>query len=184
MQEEFVFAGFGGQGVMFIGQLLAYAAMDNHMEVTWIPSYGPEMRGGTAHCIVVVSDKMIGSPIVSRPGVGVIFNRPSFEKYEQVVAHNGLLVVNSSLVPEAETQRQDLTLLKVPATDLAYELENARLTNVIMMGAVLTVRPVLSVDALRQALDDHIPAHRRGMLEANFQALEKGAEYAAAHVPA
>ena len=182
MQEEFVFSGFGGQGVMFIGQLLAYAAMDNEMEVTWIPSYGPEMRGGTAHCFVVISDRTIGSPVVSRPGVGVAFNRPSFEKYEPVVAHNGLIVVNSSLVPDAETHREDITLLKVPATDLAYELENARLANVIMMGAVLTVRPVLSVDALRQALDNHIPAHRRGMLEANYRALEKGAEFASEHV--
>jgi 2-oxoglutarate ferredoxin oxidoreductase subunit gamma len=184
MQEEFVFSGFGGQGVMFIGQLLAYAAMDNDMNVTWIPSYGPEMRGGTAHCFVVISDKMIGSPVVSRPGVGVIFNRPSFGKYEPVIARNGLLVVNSSLVPEAETRRDDLTLLKVPATDLAYELENARLANVIMMGAILTMRPVLPVAALRQALDNHIPAHRRGMLEANYQALRIGADFISKHVSA
>jgi 2-oxoglutarate ferredoxin oxidoreductase subunit gamma len=182
MQEEFVFSGFGGQGVMFIGQLLAYAAMDNNMNVTWIPSYGPEMRGGTAHCFVVISDRTIGSPVVSRPGVGIIFNRPSFEKYEPAIAHDGVLAVNSSLVPEAETDRDDITLLKVPATDLAYELENARLANVIMMGAVLTVRPVLPVEALRQALDNHIPAHRRGMLEANYQALATGAEYASEHV--
>ena len=178
MQEEFLFAGFGGQGVMFIGQLLAYAGMDNGKEVTWIPSYGPEMRGGTAHCIVVISDKAIGSPIVSRPGIGVVFNKPSFDTYESLVAENGLLVVNSSLVPDAQTRRDDLFLLKIPATDLAHDLGHARLTNVVMIGAVLAARPVLPVAAIRQALYDHIPPHRRNMLDINYLALEKGAEYA------
>lgn len=178
MQEEFLFAGFGGQGVMFVGQLLAYACMDAGLEVTWIPSYGPEMRGGTAHCYVVTGDKPIGSPVVSRPGVGVIFNMPSFDKYEPVIKPGGILVVNSSLVPDAATARDDVTLLKVPATDAADELGNSRLTNIILLGAVLTARPIFPIEIIRQALHNHIPAHRRNMLEVNYKALDKGAAFA------
>ena len=179
MQEEFLFAGFGGQGVMFVGQLLAYAAMDYGKEVTWIPSYGPEMRGGTAHCYVVISDKAIGSPVVSRPGTGIIFNIPSFEKYEPIIKPGGLLVVNSSMVPEAATQRQDLRLLKVPATDMASEkMGNTRLANVIILGALLAAHSIMPVDFMKEALSHHIPAHRRNLLDSNYQALEMGAEFA------
>src|SRR5689334_11950070 len=98
MQKEYLFAGFGGQGIMFAGQLLAYAAMDYGLEVTWIPSYGPEMRGGTAHCVVVISDKPIGSPIVAHTSAALVFNNPSFNKYESVVRSGGLLVSNASLI--------------------------------------------------------------------------------------
>lgn len=178
MHESFVFSGFGGQGVMFAGQLLAYAAMDEGLEVTWIPSYGPEMRGGTAHCIVVISDKPIGSPIVRNPQTALVFNKPSFDKYVDVVAKDGLMVVNSSLIPQAETDRNDLNLLKIPATDLAYEFGNARLTNIILMGAMLAHHNIMTVDMLKHALDGHIPSHRRNMLELNYQAIEKGAQYA------
>lgn len=177
MQEEFVFSGFGGQGVMFAGQLLAYAAMDAGLEVTWIPSYGPEMRGGTAHCFVVISDKPIGSPQVSSPKTAVLFNIPSFDKYEMVVAPGGLLAYNASLV-ERKTERTDVTVLPVPASDLADEIGNMRLLNVIMLGAVLTMRPAISVDVLRTALEGHIPPHRRDLLPQNFEALEAGVKFA------
>lgn len=174
MQEQILFAGFGGQGVMFVGQLLAYAAMDANYEVTWIPSYGPEMRGGTAHCTVVMSDKPIGSPIVSNPGIAVAFNNPSFEKYEPIVAAKGLLVYNASLIDQ-EPQRTDIQTLAVPATDIADELGNLRLTNIVMLGAVLAARPLLTLDQLRHALEGHIPSHRRNLLDLNLQALERGA---------
>jgi 2-oxoglutarate ferredoxin oxidoreductase subunit gamma len=105
MQKEFVFAGFGGQGVMFVGQILAYAAMDEGLEVTWIPSYGPEMRGGTANCVVTISDKPIGSPVTLHPKVAVVFNIPSFVKYEPSVARGGLLAMNSSLIDQTSTRR-------------------------------------------------------------------------------
>jgi 2-oxoglutarate ferredoxin oxidoreductase subunit gamma len=183
MQEEFLFAGFGGQGVMFAGQLLAYAGMDEGMEVTWIPSYGPEMRGGTAHCYVVLSDKPIGSPIVSRPKVALVFNNPSFEKYESLVAPGGVLVRNASLISQA-SGRTDITELAVPATGLADDLGNLRLANVVMLGAMLTVHPILSIDAIKHALDGHIPEHRRNMLDINYQALDKGAEVAPSLVTA
>lgn len=118
MQHELIFAGFGGQGIMFGGQLLAYAAMDSGYHVTWIPSYGPEMRGGTAYCTVVIADQEIGSPVVKHPGIGMIFNAPSFDKFVPLLQPNGLLIYNASLIPQ-QTERQDLTILPVPATERA-----------------------------------------------------------------
>jgi 2-oxoglutarate ferredoxin oxidoreductase subunit gamma len=177
MQEEVVFAGFGGQGVLFAGQLLAYAAMDQGRYVTWIPSYGPEMRGGTAHCIVTVSDEPIGSPVVKHPSVVAVFNTPSFDKYDPLVAPGGLLVVNSSLIA-AHSERDDIQELLVPATELADEMGDVRLANMIVLGALMTARPILPLSALAQALDDHLPAHRRRLLEADLRALERGAALA------
>lgn len=183
MQHEFLFAGFGGQGVMFAGQLLAYAAMDAGQEVTWIPSYGPEMRGGTAHCFVVMSDQPIGSPIVKFPKAALVFNRPSFEKYEPLVAPGGLLAVNSSLIPD-HSERTDITVLEVPATSTADELGSLRVANLVMLGAALAVQPVLSLDALKHALEEHIPAHHRNMLAMNFEAVDRGAAIAREQVAA
>lgn len=183
MQEEFLFAGFGGQGVMFAGQLLAYAGMHEDMEATWIPSYGPEMRGGTAHCYVVLSDRPIGSPLVRHPKVALVFNNPSFERYEPLVAPGGLLVRNSSLITQA-SQRTDIQELAVPATSLADEVGSLRLANVVMLAAMLAVHPTLSLDAIKHALELHIPSHRRDMLDLNFAAMNRGAEYAASVVMA
>jgi 2-oxoglutarate ferredoxin oxidoreductase subunit gamma len=177
MQDEFLFAGFGGQGVMFAGQLLAYAGMDEGMEVTWIPSYGPEMRGGTAHCYVILSDRPIGSPIVKNPKVAVVFNNPSFERYEPLVANGGMLVRNSSLVGQS-SERSDITELAVPATRIADEVGNLRLANVVVLGAMLTIHPTLSLDAIKAALEAHMPAHRMDMLPMNLEALERGAAFA------
>jgi 2-oxoglutarate ferredoxin oxidoreductase subunit gamma len=174
MQEQFVFSGFGGQGVMFVGQLLAYAAMDNGFEVTWIPSYGPEMRGGTAHCTVVISDRPIGSPLIQRPKVAVAFNNPSFDKYVSVAGE--LFAYNSSMV-DRTCERRDIAVLPVPATDLADEIGSMKLANMVMLGALLTVHPALSIGALRDALDAHIPAHRRNMLDMNYQALDVGVHH-------
>ncbi len=177
MQEEFLFAGFGGQGVMFVGQLLAYAAMDEGREVTWIPSYGPEMRGGTAHCYVAISDRPIGSPIVRHPKTTLVFNNPSFEKYEPLIAPGGLLVSNAALITH-QSNRTDITLLNVPASDIADELGSLRIANLVLLGATLAARPVLPLEALERALDQHIPAHRREMLDMNCEALRRGAAHA------
>jgi 2-oxoglutarate ferredoxin oxidoreductase subunit gamma len=178
MQEEYLFAGFGGQGVMFAGQLLAFAAMDAGLEVTWIPSYGPEMRGGTAHCYVVLSDKPIGSPVVRYPGVVIAFNIPSYDKYEALVAPGGLVAYNSTLITRPDL-RTDITYLPVPASTLAEELGNLKLANVIMLGAVLTMQPVISHDDLKVSFGKHIPNHRRDMLELNLKALDVSAEFVA-----
>ena len=183
MQEEFVFSGFGGQGVMFVGQLLAYIGMDEGYHVTWIPSYGPEMRGGTAHCTVILSDRPIGSPLVRYPKTVVVFNNPSFEKYEPLIAEGGMLFRNSSLVSRQST-RTDITEFEIPASDVADALGNMRLANVVMLGAILEARPVLSLDAARNALHEHIPAHRRSLLDLNYEALQRGADLAASRQPA
>ena len=117
MQTEIIIAGFGGQGVLFGGQLMAYAALDNGMEVSWIPSYGPEMRGGTANCTVIIADEEIGSPTVRHPKAAVVFNLPSFDKYEPLVAPGGVLIANQSLI-NRDFQRNDLISIMVPATIL------------------------------------------------------------------
>ncbi len=176
LQEQFVLSGFGGQGVMFAGQLLAYAALEAGLEVTWIPSYGPEMRGGTAHCFVVISDKPIGSPVVRYPKVGIVFNNPSYEKYEPLIAADGLLVVNASLV-DARSPRTDLRALYIPATDIAEDIGSSKLANMVLLGAVLQAHPVLPIETLRRALHDHIPAHRRSLLAMNDTALNRGAAF-------
>lgn len=173
MQQSFVFSGFGGQGVMFVGQLLAYTAMDSGLHVTWIPSYGPEMRGGTAHCFVMTGDKPIGSPIVSHPDVAVVFNKPSFDKYESLVAPGGLLVVNTSLV-DSQSNRTDIQACYMPASDIAAQLGNSRLMNVVLLGALLRYNPVLTLSAMQQALEVHMPAHRRHLLTLNSEALVRG----------
>ncbi len=173
MQHEFVFAGFGGQGVMFAGQLLAYAAMDEGLQVTWIPSYGPEMRGGTANCSVVISESLIGSPAVSHPRHAIVFNNPSFDKYEPRVGVGGLLVVNSSLVT-LDSKRDDITTLRIPATDLADTIGDLKLANMVLMGALLTASPVLSLDAIKRALELH--SGKREKLPNNLKALDAGAQ--------
>jgi len=176
-QKEVVFSGFGGQGVMFVGQLLAYAAMEEGLQVTWIPSYGPEMRGGTAHCIVTISTSRIGSPIIKHPGTAVVFNNPSYDKYEPLVAPRGLLVVNRSLV-EYLSERTDIDRLYIPATQMAHELGNQKTANLILLGAMLQWNNIIPVEMVVRALEIHIPAHHRELLPLNLEALELGAQYA------
>lgn len=173
MHESVVFAGFGGQGVLLAGQLLAYAAMAEQKHVTWIPSYGPEMRGGTANCTVVVSDDMIGAPLVSRPNIAVVFNNPSMDKYKDCVELGGLLVINRSIV-ESTTDRMDIVRLAIPATEVANELGEVRLTNMVLCGAMLVSRPVVAVESLRTALTNKLPARKKHLLALNFMALERG----------
>jgi 2-oxoglutarate ferredoxin oxidoreductase subunit gamma len=177
MQQEIIISGFGGQGTLFAGQLLAYAAMDSGYHVTWIPSYGPEMRGGKARCTVVVSDEAIGSPLVRRPGAAVVLNIPSMEAFEPAVKSSGVLVVNSSLVPQ-KSERTDLDVFYVPASDMATEMGNVRIANVICLGALVQATGVVSLEAIEQALDDHLPERHRKLLGLNKEALRKGAALA------
>lgn len=176
MQIEIVIAGFGGQGVLFAGQVLAYAAMDNGMEVTWIPSYGPEMRGGTANCTVIIADEEIGSPLVRNPKALVAMNLPSLDKYESAVAKDGTLIVNSSLI-DRDVKREDLQCVRIPANEIAESLGDKRMTNIVMVGALLAVEPVLSIEAIEAALQDHLPERHKNLLTLNFQALREGAEF-------
>ena len=177
MQQEIIISGFGGQGTLFAGQLLAYAAMDSGRHVTWIPSYGPEMRGGKARCTVVVSDEEIGSPLVRRPSSAIVLNIPSMEAFEPAVKPDGVLVVNSSLVPQ-KSERTDIRAIHIPASDMATELGNVRMANVICLGALVQATGVVSLDAIVQALDDHLPERHRKLLGLNKEALRKGAALA------
>jgi len=176
MQEEIIISGFGGQGALFAGQLLAYAAMEQGFRVTWIPSYGPEMRGGKARCTVIVSTEEIGSPLVRRPSAAVVLNIPSMEAFAAAVKPGGVLVVNSSLVPQT-SERDDIRAFYVPATDLAIELGNIRLANVVCLGALVAATGVVGLEAIEEALCRHLPERRRDLLEPNKQALKRGAQY-------
>lgn len=173
MQTSIVISGFGGQGVLFAGQLLAYAGMDNGFHVTWIPSYGPEMRGGTANCTVIISDEPIGAPLVNKPDIVVALNLPSFEKYEGLVKPRGLFVVNSSIV-SATADRDDVDVVYVPANDIAEKQGSTKMMNMATVGALLAQRPFLTLDAVKQSLRDHLPASKAKLLEANFRVLELG----------
>ena len=176
MQTEIVIAGFGGQGILFAGQVLAYAAMDAGMVVTWIPSYGPEMRGGTANCTVIIADEEIGAPTVRNPVAALVFNLPSFDKYEPLVVPGGALVANASLINRV-FHRLDLKAVMVPANEMAESLGDRRLTNMVMLGALLGILPVLSSQTIELALENHLPERHKRLLPLNFQALDQGAEF-------
>lgn len=177
MQTEFIIAGFGGQGVLFAGQVLAYAAMDNGFTVTWIPSYGPEMRGGTANCTVIISDVEIGSPLVRNPRAAIVLNLPSLDKYESVITPGGSLVANASLI-NRDPVRSDVKNVFLPANAIAEALGDKRLTNMVALGAMLTCQPVLPLAAIEKALDDHLPARHKKLLPVNYEALRQGAAFA------
>jgi len=176
MQEEIVVSGFGGQGALFAGQLLTYTGMDEGLHVTWIPSYGPEMRGGTAHCIVILSDDDIGSPIIREPTACIVMNPPSMEKYEPLVKPGGLLVANSTLI-RSRSERDDITAVYVPANDLAAELGNVKMANVVLLGAMLGTREILPLESVKRTLDEHIPQRRRHIIKPNKRALDRGVAF-------
>jgi 2-oxoglutarate ferredoxin oxidoreductase subunit gamma len=175
MQEEIIISGFGGQGALFAGQLLAYAGMNQGKHVTWIPSYGPEMRGGTAHCTVIVSDEPIGSPLVRNPSAAIVMNNPSLDKYQPLVKPGGVLIVNNSLVTEPIT-RDDITVALIPANAEADELGDSRLMNIVLVGALLALRPIIPLEVIDRVLAEHLPERHRHLLPANAKALRRGAE--------
>lgn len=173
MQTEIIISGFGGQGTLYAGQLLAYAAMDEGKRVTWIPSYGPEMRGGTANCTVVISDEEIGSPTVLYPRVVLAMNLPSLDKYEPLVVAGGTLIVNESMVNRQPT-RKDIRAIMVPANKIAQELGNERVVNMVMLGALLKALPILPEGAVERALAAHTTERHKRLIGLNIEALQKG----------
>jgi 2-oxoglutarate ferredoxin oxidoreductase subunit gamma len=177
MQNDVIFSGFGGQGALFAGQLLAYAGLGAGRNVTWIPSYGPEMRGGTAHCTVIVSDQPIGSPLVRHPTNVVALNNPSVEKYEPLLAPGGNLIYNASLTTYP-IGRADIRAVAISASDVAAELGDGRLLNMVMLGALLEQTGVLPLEAVERAIEEHLPERHRKLLELNRQALRRGMELA------
>ena len=178
MQTEILIAGFGGQGVLFAGQLLAYAGMDEGREVTWIPSYGPEMRGGTANCTVVISDEEIGSPMVLNPQAVIVMNLPSLDKYEALVKSGGLLVVNSSMV-DREVKRKDIKVVAVKANEIAEALGDKRMSNMVLVGALIANLPVLPLESIEKALKGHLPERHHKLLPLNYKALREGSSHKA-----
>jgi 2-oxoglutarate ferredoxin oxidoreductase subunit gamma len=175
MQKEIIIAGFGGQGVLFGGQVLAYAAMDSGKHVTWIPSYGPEMRGGTANCTVIIADDEIGSPLVKNPPLAVALNLPSFDKYEELLAPGGILIVNQSMV-DRDAKRDDINVIFVPCNEIAEEIGDKKLMNMVAMGALLTALPEVTVKDIEKALEGHLPARHKHLLPKNYEALKRGFE--------
>jgi 2-oxoglutarate ferredoxin oxidoreductase subunit gamma len=171
--EETIFSGFGGQGALFAGQLLAYAGMAEGLYVTWIPSYGPEMRGGTANCTVILSEEEIGAPIIRYPTVAVVLNRPSMEKYDPLVRTGGVLIINDSLV-DTPSERDDIRIIRLPASDIATELGNPRMANMVLLGALLEATGIVSQDSVVQQLNEHLSERQRKWLGPNEKALEKG----------
>ena len=178
MQKEIIISGFGGQGVLFAGQLLSYAAMDEDLHVTWIPSYGPEMRGGTANCTVVISDEEIGSPMVSSPAAVIAMNRPSLDKYENLIKEGGVLVVNQSMV-DREVTRSNIKTVLVPSSDIAEELGDRRMANMVLIGALLANLDLLPTAAIEKALEEHLPARHHKLLPLNLEAIQRGGTYLA-----
>lgn len=182
MQKEIIIAGFGGQGVLFAGQVLAYAAMDTGKQVTWIPSYGPEMRGGTANCTVIIADEEIGSPLVKHPPLAIALNLPSFDKYEELLAPGGTLVVNQSMVDRG-AKRTDIHVIFVPCNEIAEEIGDKKLLNMVAVGALLTALPELTLKDIEKALEAHLPERHKHLLPKNYEALKRGYE-AAQKIPA
>jgi len=174
MIHEIVMAGFGGQGVMLIGQLMTYGGMLSNKQVSWIPSYGPEMRGGTANCSVIVSDEPIGAPIVSEPTAVIAMNLPSLDKFEPLLVPGGILIINSSLI-ERKAKRDDLQVHYVAANDIAAELGNSKVANMVVLGALLAATNAVDSESVLKAFAKMF-AKKPELLTINQQALNRGAQ--------
>lgn len=173
MKYEIIASGFGGQGVLFIGKILATAGMIQGKEVSWIPSYGPEMRGGTANCSVVVSDERIGAPVVTTPTLVIAMNRPSLEKFESECKPNATFIYNESLI-EVKPTRSDIKPIPVRATELADKLGNTKLANIVALGTLVASVPVVTKESVVEALKHTLTGKKAALLDLNLKALEEG----------
>jgi 2-oxoglutarate ferredoxin oxidoreductase subunit gamma len=172
MHREVTFAGFGGQGIMLAGKLLALAGLEEGREVVWLPSYGPEMRGGTAYCNVVVSDKPIGSPIFASPSTAVVMNRPSLDKFAPRVKKGGVLLINSSLI-DVGSERTDINVHKVPCNDIAREEGTNKAANMVALGAYVGCTGAVKLDTVLKLVRENF-AHKPKVIDVNLKALERG----------
>lgn len=173
MYETIIMAGFGGQGIMSMGMLLAYAGMLEGKEVTWMPSYGPEMRGGTANCTVVISTDPIASPVIKKPHTLIAMNRPSLHKFESMVREGGLILYNASLIKE-EPEREDVEIISLPANELAEKLGEMRTINMLVLGAYLRRRPFVKEESIEISLKKVLPKRRHHLLAINMEAFREG----------
>jgi 2-oxoglutarate ferredoxin oxidoreductase subunit gamma len=179
MYQDVMIAGFGGQGVLVTGKLLAHAGMLEGRHVTWIPSYGAEIRGGTANCTVIISNTEIGSPVVQHPSAMMIFNEASFKKFENRIKPQGHLFLNTSLVSLPAT-RTDISRIEVRANDIAEELGDIRVANMVMLGAFLRLNSVVALESVLKALRQVLPPRRHSLIPLNENALKRGADICAA----
>jgi 2-oxoglutarate ferredoxin oxidoreductase subunit gamma len=173
--HEIIFAGFGGQGVLSMGRIIAYAGLIEDKEVSWMPSYGPEMRGGTANCIVIVSEKRISSPMISRFDSAILLNQPSLDKFENAVKPGGLLMYEKSTIIHPPT-RDDIDVVCVPAIEEADKLEAKQVANMILVGAFLEKVPIVGIDTIVGTLKKVLPEHRHNLIPVNKKALARGKE--------
>lgn len=175
MNKEMIFAGFGGQGVMLMGQILAYAGMLEGQQVSWFPAYGPEMRGGTANCSVIIGDEPVGTPIVTDPSVVVAMNLPSLDKFESALPAGGTLLINSSLI-DRKPHRTDVKTYFIPCNDIAQELGNLKVANMVMVGAIIAVSGVVDIDSVISVLAKKIFKNKPKVMPINEQAIRRGLE--------
>lgn len=176
-EERIIAAGFGGQGILMIGKLLAYAGMKEGKQVTWLPSYGPEMRGGTANCNVIISDTMIGAPIVTEATCLIAMNLPSLDRFESFVQPGGWVLLNRSLIPRT-TSRHDVHVLAIPVNDLAHQQGSLRVANVVMLGAYLALAQAVQKTSIIAAIQDVLGPGKQHLLGINLNALEAGIAFA------
>lgn len=176
MQSEVMFAGFGGQGILLSAKILAHTAMEAGYEVIWIPSYGPEMRGGTAYCMVIMSDRPIGSPIVKNPQHLVAMNRPSLEKFAPVVKPGGVVLINSSLIP-VRSERDDVDEIVIPVNDIAIEAGSVRSANIVALSAFVARSGILPIEDLRESVKKEF-ARKAKLIPLNMDAIDRGVQAA------
>ena len=173
MKKEIIISGFGGQGVLSMGKILAYSGLMDNKEVTWMPAYGPEQRGGTANVTVIVSDEKISSPILSKFDIAIVLNQPSLEKFEPKLKPGGILIYDSFGIINPPT-RSDITVYRIDAMDKAAEMKNGKVFNMIVLGGLLKVAPVVSTAGVEKALFKTLPERHHGLIPLNMQAIEEG----------
>jgi len=173
MTTQIILAGFGGQGILFAGKLIAYAGMLKGKEVSWLPSYGPEMRGGTANCHVIISDEKIASPIVQKPDVLIALNGPSLEKFENAVVPGGVILYDSSLISK-KIERTDIKAFAIPATQMAVDMQASTLANMVMLGKLAKERSTLELNDIKTAMKKSVSARKASLLEINNKVLDSG----------
>jgi 2-oxoglutarate ferredoxin oxidoreductase subunit gamma len=175
MTEEIIIAGFGGQGVLSLGQILCYSGVEENKEVSWMPSYGPEMRGGTANCIVILSDEPVSSPIVSKFDTVIALNQPSLDKFESAVKTGGLLLYDSTNVVHPP-KRTDIKIIGIEASQTAAEMKNTKILNMIVLGAFIKLKPILNIDNVLKGLKKVLPERYHHLIPLNEEAIKKGME--------
>ena len=173
LTQELVIAGFGGQGVLFAGKVVAYSGMLSGKEVSWLPSYGPEMRGGTANCHIIVSDNPVGSPIITNPNVLIAMNRPSLDKFENTVVSGGIIIVDSSLIDRKAT-REDVKVFYIPASQMALDMNAAKLANMIIIGKMLRESGMMTYDELKEGIRKSVPSSKAELFDLNMKAIDLG----------